>query len=132
MRTLLGPEDNVTYTCTISSSFNTITTWWTGSGFQCPANAGSPTDIIFTLTISVYDYLNTVPGSCGNLYTMMTNISGTCYTSVLTIPTPQYFNGTTVTCRDGVSGTLIGSDTLNIQLTSKIQISSVTLKKNFN
>ncbi|KAL5500738.1 hypothetical protein EMCRGX_G012336 [Ephydatia muelleri] len=62
--------------------------------------------------------LNTVPGSCGNLSAVMTSISGTCYTSVLTIPTPQYFNGTTVTCRDGFFGTLIGSDTLNIQLTS--------------
>ena len=50
---------------------------------------------------------------------VMTNISGTCYTSVLTIPTPQYFNGTTVTCRDGTTGTLIGSDTLNIQLACK-------------
>eukprot|EP00731_Ephydatia_muelleri_P009821 Em0005g407a len=37
-------------------------------------------------------------------------------TSVLTIPTPQYFNGTTVICRDGTTNALIGSDKLNIPL----------------
>eukprot|EP00731_Ephydatia_muelleri_P009693 Em0005g279a len=51
---------------------------------------------------------------------------GTCYTSVLTIPTPQYFNGTTVTCRDGNFGTLIGSDTLNIQLASVPSAPTIT------
>eukprot|EP00731_Ephydatia_muelleri_P009684 Em0005g270a len=70
--------------------------------------------------------LNTVPVSCGNLSAVMTNISGTCYTSVLTIPTPQYFNGTTVTCRDGNFGTLIGSDTLNIQLASVPSAPTIT------
>eukprot|EP00731_Ephydatia_muelleri_P033176 Em0025g132a len=90
---------------------------WTGSGFQCPATASSAAN---TLTLSQQKgaSLNTVPGSCGNLSAVMTNISGTCYTSVLTIPTPQYFNGTTVTCRDGNFGTLIGNDTLNIKLAS--------------
>eukprot|EP00731_Ephydatia_muelleri_P033155 Em0025g111a len=59
---------------------------------------------------------------------------GTCYTSVLTIPTPKYFNGTTVMCKDGISGILIGSDTLNIQMTSpprapNITVSDVSSKK---
>eukprot|EP00731_Ephydatia_muelleri_P009798 Em0005g384a len=70
--------------------------------------------------------LNAVSGSCGNLSAVMTNISGTCYTSVLTIPTPQYFNGTTVMCRDGSFGTLIGSDTLNIQLASPPSAPTIT------
>ncbi|KAL5500706.1 hypothetical protein EMCRGX_G012301 [Ephydatia muelleri] len=118
MRTLLCPGDIITYTCAFSSGFNTIITWWTGSpGFQCPSVGGSPANII-QLTQSAGAPLNTVPGSCGNLSAVMTNISGTCYTSVLTIPTPQYFNGTTVTCRDGIINALIGSDTLNIQLAS--------------
>ena len=114
-RTLLCPGDIITYTCAFSSSSPTIYTQWTGSGFQCPATASSPAN---TLTFSQQTgaSLNAVPGSCGNLSAVMTNISGTCYTSVLTIPTPQYFNGTTVTCRDGSFGTLIGNDTLNIQL----------------
>ena len=117
MRTLLCPGDIITYTCVLSSSFNTITTWWTGSGFQC-STPGSLANVI-VLSQSAGASLNTVPVSCGNLSAVMTNISGTCYTSVLTIPTPQYFNGTTVTCRDGITGTLIGNDTLNIQLACK-------------
>ena len=121
MRTLLCPGDVITYTCTISSgspTIPTIYTQWTGSGFQCPATASSVANIL-TLSQQTGASLNTVPGSCGNLSAVMTNISGTCYTSVLTIPTPQYFNGTTVTCRDGNFGTLIGNDTLNIQLACK-------------
>ena len=119
MRTLLCPGDIVTYTCTFSSSFNSIITWWTGSpGFQCPSVGGTPNNTI-ALTQSAGASLNTIPGSCGNLSAVMTSISGTCYTSVLTIPTPQYFNGTTVTCRDGITSTLIGSDTLNIQMACK-------------
>ena len=117
-RTVLCPGDIITYTCAFSSSFNIILTWWTGSGFQCPSFAMSPINTI-ALSQPAGASLNTVPVSCGNLSAVMTNISGTCYTSVLTIPTPQYFNGTTVTCRDGVSGTLIGNDTLNIQLACK-------------
>eukprot|EP00731_Ephydatia_muelleri_P033062 Em0025g18a len=54
------------------------------------------------------------------------SISGTCYTSVLTIPTPQLFSGTTVTCRDGLFGTLIGSGTLNIQLASSPSAPTIT------
>ncbi|KAL5494350.1 hypothetical protein EMCRGX_G015664 [Ephydatia muelleri] len=115
MRTLLCPGDIITYTCAFNSSFNSITTWWTGSGFQCPSYAGSPANTI-TLSQPAGGPLNTVPGSCGNLSAVMTNISGTCYTSVLTIPTPLYLNGTTVTCRDGTTGSRIASDTLKMQL----------------
>ena len=116
MRTLLCPGDIITYTCALSSGVAAITQW-TGSGFQC-SNAGAPANTI-ALTQSAGAALNAVPVSCGNLTAVMTSISGTCYTSVLTIPTPQYFNGTNVTCRDGFTGTLIGSDTLNIQLACK-------------
>ena len=115
MRTLLCPGDIITYTCTLSSGFGTIITQWTGSpGFHC-STPGSPANTI-TLIQTAGSSLNTAPGSCGTLSAVMTNISGTCYTSVLTIPTPQYFNGTTVMCRDGFFGALIGNDTLNIQL----------------
>ncbi|KAL5500679.1 hypothetical protein EMCRGX_G012274 [Ephydatia muelleri] len=117
MRTLLCPGDIITYTCVISSGFGIITTQWTGSpGFQC-STPGAPNNTI-QLSQAAGSSLNTVPGLCGNLSAVMTSISGTCYTSVLTIPTPQYFNGTNVTCRDGLFGTLIGNDTLNIRLAS--------------
>eukprot|EP00731_Ephydatia_muelleri_P033174 Em0025g130a len=128
MRTLLCPGDIITYTCGFSSSsptIPTIYTQWTGSGIQCPATASSAANIL-SLSQQTGASLNTVPGSCGNLSAVMTNISGTCYTSVLTIPTPQYFNGTTVTCRDGNFGTLIGNDTLNIQLAIPPYVPTVT------
>ena len=116
MRTLLCPGDIITYTCAISSAGFTVNTLWAGSGFTCPANNPSNT---ITLTQVAGASLNAVPGSCSALSAVMTNISGTCYTSVLTIPTPQYFNGTIVMCRDGFINALIGSDTLNIQLACK-------------
>ena len=116
MRTLLCPGDNITYTCAFNTTTFTAVTWWSGSGFTCPANNPANT-IQLTQPTGAGASLNTVPVSCGNLSAVM--ISGGCYTSVLTIPTPQYFNGTTVTCRDGNFGTLIGSDTLNIQLACK-------------
>ena len=122
MRTLLCPGDIITYTCTFNSSsptVSTIYTQWTGSGFHCPATASSAANIL-TLSQQTGASLNAVPGSCGNLSAVMTNISGTCYTSVLTIPTPQYFNGTTVTCKDSNFGILIGNDTLRIQLACKM------------
>ena len=135
MRTLLCPGDIITYTCAFSSSsptIPTIYTQWTGSGFQCPATASSAANIL-TLSQQTGASLNTVPGSCGNLSAVMTSISETCYTSVLTIPTPHYFNGTTVTCRDGNFGTLIGNDTLNIQLACKLHyvVCGCLLKQNF-
>ena len=118
MRTLLCPGDNITYTCTFNSSSPYIViTQWTGSGIQC-SNPGAAANTIQLLQSSSFA-LNAVPVSCGNLSAVITNISGTCYTSVLTIPTPQYFNGTTVTCRYGINGTLIGNDTLNIQVACK-------------
>eukprot|EP00731_Ephydatia_muelleri_P009696 Em0005g282a len=128
MRTLLCPGDNITYTCAFSSSsptIPTIFTQWTGSGFQCPATASSAANTI-TLSQQTGASLNSAPGSCGSLSAVMTNISGTCYTSVLTIPTPQYFNGTTVTCRNGNDGTLIGNDTLNIQLATPPSAPTIT------
>ena len=126
MRTLLCPGDIITYTCTFSSNLVTVNTQWTGSGFHC-STPGSPANTI-VLTQTKDTSLNTVPGSCGNLSAVMTNISGTCYTSVLTIPTPQYFNGTTVMCRDGNFGTLIGNDTLNIQMACKLHVVKLNKK----
>ena len=117
MRTLLCPGDIITYTCTLRSILGTVITQWTGSGFQC-STPGSPTNFIVLSQVKDAS-LNTVPVSCGNLSAVMTNINGTCYTSVLTIPTPQYFNGTTVTCNDGSFGTVIGSNKMNIQLACK-------------
>eukprot|EP00731_Ephydatia_muelleri_P009795 Em0005g381a len=118
MRTLLCPGDIITYTCAFSSLI--VITQWTGSGFQ-GSNPGAAAN-----TIQLSQSSSGVSVSCGNLSAVMTNISGTCYTSVLTIPTPQYFNGATVKCRDGFTGILIGNDTLNIQLASSPSAPTIT------
>ena len=118
MRTLLCPGYNITYTCAfVSTNVGTVYTQWSGSGFPCTPS-GLPANAI-TLTQSAGSSLNPTVVSCGNLSAVMTNVSGTCYTSVLTIPTPRYYNGTTVLCRDGTTGAVIGNDTLNVQLTCK-------------
>ena len=120
MRTLLCPGDIITYTCAFSSSSSSVATRWTGSGFQCSTPGVAPNTI--ALQQDQGASLNIVPVSCGNLSAVMTNISGTCYTSVLTIPNPQYFNGTTVTCRDSSNNNmLVGNGTLNIQLACKLR-----------
>ena len=52
---------------------------------------------------------------CGNLSAVTTNVTSTCYTSVLTIPAVQALNGTTVVCGDGSStGAVVGNDTVKI------------------
>ena len=115
MRTLLCPGDTITYTCAFATSnVGIITTQWSGSGFQCPSATNK-----ITLTQISTGPLSPQVMSCGNLSAVMTNVSGTCYTSVLTIPTPQYYNGATVLCVD-TSLTTVGSDTLNVQLVCKL------------
>lgn len=116
MRTLLCPGDVIIYTCAQSSSALAVITWWTVSGFQC-SNPGSPVNTIQLMQLANSPLLNTSV-SCGTIFAVMTNINGTCYTSALTIPTPQSLNGTTVTCRESFSGATIGNDTLIIQLAS--------------
>ena len=113
MRTLLCPGDSITYTCALATSnVGIITTRWSGSGFQCPSNH-------IVLIQQSGQPLNTAAVPCGNFFAVMTNISGTCYTSVLTIPTPQYYNGATVQCLD-TSLTTVGNVTLNVQLACKL------------
>ena len=108
------PKDNITYTRAYTSS-SIVLMGWTGSGFTCiPQASGFPANSIILAQAAGYSP-NPVVESCGNLSAVMTNVSGTCYTSVLTIRTPQYYNGTTVLCRDLLTGVVIGSNTSNIQ-----------------
>ena len=51
---------------------------------------------------------------CGSLSAVTTNVTSTCYTSVLTIPAVQALNGATVVCGDGNTGAVVGSDTVKI------------------
>ena len=52
--------------------------------------------------------------SCGRLFAVTTNVTSTCYTSVLTIPAVQALDGTTVVCADGTTGAVVGRDTTKI------------------
>ena len=51
---------------------------------------------------------------CGSLSAVTTNVTSTCYTSVLTIPAVQALNGATVGCQDGNTGAVVGNDTVKI------------------
>ena len=122
MRTLLCPGDTITYTCTFVSTAGSgaiVSTQWSGSGFLCPS--ASPLANTIILTQQSGSSLSTAVVSCGNLSAVMTNVSGTCYPSVLTIPTPQYYNGTTVVCNDN-SAAVVGTNTLNVQLACKLDL----------
>ena len=84
-------------------------TAWSGSAFQCP-----PTNLI-SLTQRVGGTVQPfLSGSCGSLSAVTTNVTSTCYTSVVTIPAVQALNGATVGCWDGATGAVVGSDTLKI------------------
>ena len=80
---LLCSGDNIIYTCALNSTLDSVNTLWSGSGVLCPSSGDSPANTI-SLIQAKNSPLNTVPESCGNLSAVMTNISGTCYTSVLT------------------------------------------------
>ena len=89
-------------------------TIWRGSAFNCISTGNQ---------ISLYqksgEVVNpTAGGSCGNLSAVTTNVStdGYCYTSVLTIPAVQGLNGTTVMCVDGVTGAVVGNDTVIVKM----------------
>lgn len=107
----LCPMDNINFTCALISNAINVSTLWSGSGFQCSANSNT-----ITVTQMSNSTLNKSPVFCGNISAVMVQIDGTCYTSVLTIPTPHYFNGTTVQCYNG--STLIGNSTVQVRVQS--------------
>ena len=109
MGTYSCPGSIITYTCVLSSSANAVITLWSGSAFQCP-----PTNQIVLIQRAGGVVLPFTPGSCGSLSAVTTNVTSTCYTSVLTIPAVQALNGATVVCQDGSSLVVVGNNTLMI------------------
>ena len=99
-----------------SSSAGGVTTVWKGSAFQC-----SMSNQLSLFQKSGGVLYPTAGGQCGSLSAVTTNINGTCYTSVLTIPAVQALNGTTVMCDDGNTLAVVGNDTLKI--TSELHVS---------
>ena len=110
---------NITYTCVLNTSADTVVTLWSGSAFQCP-----PTNQISLLQRSGRIVQPFHSGSCGSLSAVTTNVTSSCYTSVLTIPADQALDGTTVLCEDAFSGAVVGSDTVIVASELK-QISSI-------
>ena len=103
------PGRNISYTCVIESSAQTVVTTWSGLAFHC-----SPTNQI-PLIQSIHRVTQPyTPVTCGSLSAVTTNVNSSCYTSVLTIPAEQALNGTTVMCGDANTLTIVGSDTLKI------------------
>lgn len=105
----LCPTDIVEYTCAINAIVfnNNISILWAASKLNCPAENNT-----IVLMQNPSGPLNTSVVMCGNASAVMTNINGTCYTSVLTILNPLQFNGGTVKCYDGNTEFLVGSEVL--------------------
>ena len=116
------PGSNITYTCVLCSSFAGVTTVWRGSAFNCPSNENNAANQLSLSQKSGGVVNPTAGGSCGNLSAVTTNVSadGYCYTSVLTIPAVQGLNGTTVMCVDGVTGAVVGNDTMIVKMTGDL------------
>ena len=114
------PGSNITYTCVLCAKVTaySVTTDWKGSAFNCSAVTNQAANQISLLQKSGGVDVSTASGSCGNLFAVKTNVStdGDCYTSVLTIPAVQGLNGTTVMCVDGVTGAVVGNDTVIVKV----------------
>ena len=105
------PGSTITYTCAINTSLVIVATTWSGSALQCP---GTNNQIVLLQRVSGILQPFT-PVSCGSLSAVTTDVTSSCYTSVLTIPAVQALNGTTVMCSDGSNtAILVGSDTVKI------------------
>ena len=101
-----------------------MTTVWRGSAFNCPST-GSQVANRLALYQKVDGVVNTyASGSCGNLSAVTTNVStdGYCYTSVLTIPAVHILDGTTVICWDGVTGAVVGNDTVIVKMAGELVV----------
>ena len=111
MGTYSCPGSIIIYTCVLNSSAMTVITHWSGSAFQflCPPSN----------QIALLQGISGIPQQfttvlCGSLSAVTTNVTSTCYTSVLTIPAVQALDGTTVVCWDDATRAVVGNDTLKI------------------
>ena len=120
MGTYSCPGSDITYTCVLNSSAAGVITAWSGSAFQCP-----PTYQIVLLQRSAGTLQPFTPVSCGSFSAVTTNVTSTCYTSVLTIPAIQALNRTTVVCADGITGAVVGRDSVEITCALYIMCSNV-------
>ena len=94
----------ISYECTVDGGAITV---WRGSAFNyCSA-------VSIALLHSLFTQPDGVSGECGDLTAMSVRVSGTEYTSRLTLTATDELNGKKVNCTpNGVD--LIGSDTIRI------------------
>ena len=111
MDTFSCPGSIITYTCVVNSSSNNVITLWSGSAFQCSTPGINQIVLVQRAGGTLVPF---IPISCGSLSAMTTDVTSSCYTSVLTIPAVQALNGTTVMCMESISSTVVGSDTVKI------------------
>ena len=105
------PGDVETYTCTVSGG---VFTEWTGTSFDCTANADIVTLIHsrFTLGTSMRSCNNGAIEGVGT--SVNTSVTPNCFTSQLSINISSTMNGQTVQCsRDGLLD-IIGNHTLRV------------------
>ena len=104
------PGSTIIYTCAINTNTLTVITTWSGSAFQCPGT-NNQTSLLQRSGGTLQPF---TPVPCGNISAVTTDVTSSCYTSVLIIPGVQVLNGTNVMCTDGITGAVVGSDTLKI------------------
>ena len=96
---------NVSYECTVNDDDGGRSTLWRGSAFNCPSSSS-----VISLTHSLYEP-NGVSDSCDDLSAMSVGVSGSNYTSRLTLTATIGLNGSTVECTRSALD-IFGSDTL--------------------
>ena len=85
----------VSYQCTVTDTSNPPigTTVWGGSAGTCPGRYDE-----ITLRHSAYGTNEGAKGTCGNLSALSVNVSGSFYTSELTLTPTFMMNGSVISC----------------------------------
>ena len=99
---------SVSYDCMVTdpSSPPIRSTVWLGSAFNCPLAS-------LQITLLHPHFGSGVSDSCGGLTAMSVGVSGTEYTSRLTLTATDELNGKTINCT--LSGVVLeGSDTIRV------------------
>ena len=104
------PGSPVQYLCTVSDPSGQSATLWRGTAFDCIGNQA-------LLLHSQYTSGSAADACNDGIFTLtargLTNVTGNCYSSVLTVNIEPGLNGRTVECTSAGSRT-IGNDTLQV------------------
>ena len=104
------PGSPVQYLCTVSDPSGSSFTLWRGTAFDC---TGSQAGLFHNQYTSGSAAIACNDGNFNLTAHGLTNVTGNCYTSVLTVNIEPGLNGRTVECTSAGSRT-IGNDTLRV------------------